>query len=1051
MSSKLVHLHRHGEFSLLDGVGTAEHYAKRAAELGQSALALTDHGSLAGALYHVNACEQHGIKPIIGAEMYFTIDALTHDKDHKRFHLVLLAKDEEGFRNLMRLSSLSWLPENFYYKPCIDWRLLRQYSEGLIASTSCMSGIVPKSIVTGDFKGARTYLNTMQDIFGDDLYMEIHPHDDNGQRKVNLELMAMADEKGIPLVAAVDAHYPFKEWFATQDILVMIQTGQSNKSREEREDAAKDIFKFSGNTYWLMDEQELCEQFFNFHPEIQKERINEFIANTSEIAERISHFSIDKSPKIPKATQSPLAAERLLRKWCQEGLERIGKVGESEYQSRIEEELAVMRKLGVLDYFVIVADMVRWAKEQGIRVGPGRGSAAGSLVNYLCRITSIDPIGYGLLFERFLNDYRTELPDIDIDFQDDRRDEVKQYLHDKYGEDYVVNVASFQSFKPKAAIQEVSRVLNIPNNEVRKATDPIPSLIFEENIESLAESIPALKSFLEKYPQVRTHALRLEGQISRQSQHPAAVIITDRPAIDVIPMMQAKDGGMVTQWSERANAQLISPYGFLKIDCLSTDALTMQQIALEKIRERTGEVIDFEDVKQFPVNESPYKSDPKVIANFADGYNRGVFQFASNSIVGLLKHVKPENLDHVIATNALHRPGTLVNGVAFEYGDRKNGKTFWRLPHPSVEEYIGPTFGFMVYQEQVMQIFRALALNATGADVGQFLKVVAKGVARDLDGKRRLQTYYDQFAAGCEEKGIPRQAYDEIWQQILQMTTYSFNKSHSAGYSLQAYQDKWLKTYYPLEFYSSLLTINMRSSADSQLKVMRTIREANTVGVKILPPDINTSDVGFTIDGNSIRFGLQAIKFIGREAVLEIQDKRPFESYEDFFEKVEKKKINKRAKKALYAAGAFESLHNRNNTSLDEEAQRIDVGMSVEDQAIAEKELMGFSVSVSGETEKMNAILADYVTDLNEGEVQVGGEVIGIREITDKKNKKMAFANLSYNTEEYAVTFFSDTYEASRHLLTEGNYILVAGKYDPEYQSTVAHRAIGVAQLAAEG
>lgn len=1045
--SNLVHLHRHSEFSLLDGVGTAEHYAQRAADLNQSALALTDHGSLAGALYHVNACEKVGIKPIIGAEMYFTRDAKDHDKGQKRFHLVLLAKNPEGFRNLMRLSSISWQPENFYYQPCIDWGLLKQYSEGLIASTSCMSGLVPKSIVKGDWEMATLGLNTMQDIFGDDLYIEIQPHDDPGQRKVNLELIDIANKKGIPLVGTTDAHYPYKEWYSTQDILVMIQTGQSNKSREAREDAAKDIFKFSGNTYWLMDEQELCEQFLNFHPEIPSELVNELISNSGKIAERITHFSIDKSPKIPKATRSPLEAERTLRGWCREGLERIGKTDDQEYLDRIDEEISIMRELKVLDYFVIVADMVRWAKDQGIRVGPGRGSAAGSLVNYLCRITAVDPIGYGLLFERFLNTYRTELPDIDIDFQDDRRDEVKQYLHDKYGDEYVVNVSSFQSFKPKAAIQEVSRVLNIPNNEVRKATSVIPDQIFDETLETLEAAYPTLKNFLDKYPQVKLHATRLEGQISRQSQHPAAVIITDRPAIDVIPMMRAKDGGMVTQWSERANAQLISPYGFLKIDCLSTDALTMQHLALEKIKERTGEVIDFEDVERFPVIESPYKSDPKVIANFTDGHNTGVFQFASNSIVGLLKHIKPTNLEHVIATNALHRPGTLVNGVAFEYGDRKNGETYWKLPHNSIEPFVGTTFGFMVYQEQVMQIFRALALDATDADVADFLKVVAKGIARDLGGKKKLQAYYDQFAAGCDEKKIPRRAYDEIWQQILQMTTYSFNKAHATGYSMQAYQDKWLKTYYPLEFYSSLLTVNMRSSGDSQKKIIKAIREANAVGVKILPPDINTSDEGFTIDGNAIRFGLQAIKFIGREAVEEIKDKRPFESYEDFYSKVEKKKLNKRAKKMLVEAGAFDELGGREHWILDDEAMVIEGSIDAAERATTEKQLMGFSVSGSGNEEKYLKVLSEYVTDELEGDVQIGGEIVGMREITDKNSKKMAFVNLSYNTVEHDVTFFSDAYEAARHLLTEGNYILIAGHYDKEYKSTVAHNAIGVAQL----
>lgn len=1051
----LVHLHRHSEFSLLDGVGTADHYAKRASELSQPALALTDHGSLAGALYHVNACEKYGVKPIIGMEAYFTLNALKHDKEHKRFHLVLLAKNEEGFRNLMRLSSLSWTPENFYYKPCIDWRLLREYSTGLIGSTSCLSGIVPRAILAGDEEGARRYLNTMQDIFGDDLYLELHPHDEDGQRKVNSELIRLHNEKGIPIVAATDAHFPYKEWFNTQDILVMIQSGQSNKSREQKEAEQQEIFRFSGNTYWLMSEDELREQFNNFHPEITNEQIDILISNTSEISDRCEHYNIDKSPKIPKATKSPLEAERIIRAWCREGLERIGKENDEIYRDRLEEELSVMRKLRVFDYFVIVADMVRWAKDQGIRVGPGRGSAAGSLVNYLVRITAVDPIGYGLLFERFLNEYRTELPDIDIDFQDDRRDEVKQYLHEKWGEDYVVNIAAFQSFGLRSSILDVARVLNIPLGKVRRATDRIPKVTFGETLESMEEQIPELRKLFEEYPEVKLHATRLQGQIKQQSQHAAAVIITDRPAIDVIPMMRAKDGGMVTQWSERANAQLISPYGFLKIDCLSTDGLTMQQNIINKIYERTGKIIDFEDSKQFPVVESPFNIESDVVESFADGYNLGVFQFAGRGIIGLLKQIKPENLEHVIAANALFRPGTLSNGVAFDYAHRKNGEQYWTIPHESVEKYLSTTYGFMIFQEQVMQIFRALALDASGADTGQFLKVVAKGIARDLDGKRRLQAYYDQFAAGCEEKKISKIVYDEIWSQILAMTTYAFNKSHSTGYGLQAYQDKWLKKHYPLEFYSSLLTVEMNSNSDPQKKVMKVIREANTLGVKILPPDINSSDIGFTIDGNSIRFGLQAIKFVGQAAVEEIKEKRPFESWEDFYAKVEKKKLNKRVKEALVFSGAFDSLGGREKWDLYEGNLVGAYPMSDEQKSIYEKEYMGYSVTSVSDANKYNKLLADYITPQEEleetsGLVQIGGEITNIKEIKDKNDNPMAFVDFVFDMNDYAVTFFKDEYEDYRHILTEGNIVLVSGEYDPERETTIADRAISVAQLEAE-
>lgn len=1055
--SQLVHLHRHSEFSLLDGVGTADHYAKRASELNQPALALTDHGSLAGVLYHVEACEQYGIKPIIGMEAYFTWDALKHDKEHKRFHLVLLAKNETGFKNLMRLSSLSWMPENFYYKPCIDWRLLREYSEGLLASTSCLSGIIPRAIMAGDDEGARHYINTMQDIFGDDFYFELHPHDEDGQRKVNRELIRISNDKSIPVVAATDAHFPFKEWYDTQDVLVMIQTGQSNKSRQQKEEEQQESFRFSGNTYWLMDDKELYSQFRSFHPEIDSALVHQMIDNTSTIADRCEHYSIDKSPKIPKATKSPLEAEKILREWIDEGLERIDKTTDNQYIARIEQELSVIRSLKVLDYFVIVADMVRWAKKQGIRVGPGRGSAAGSLVNYLIGITSVDPIGYGLLFERFLNEHRTELPDIDIDFQHDRRDEVKEYLHERWGEDHTVNVASFQSFGLKSAVLDVARVLNIPIAQTRRATDLIPKISFGETLESMEEQIPALKKYFKDYPEVRLHAMRLQGQMKGQSQHAAAVIITNVPAVDVIPMMRAKDGSMVTQWSERANAQLISPYGFLKIDCLSTDGLTMQQNIINKIKERTGKVIDFEDPKQFPVLESPYEIDLDVIESFADGYNLGVFQFAGRGIIGLLKQIKPQNLEHVIAANALYRPGTLGNGVAFDYAHRKNGEQYWTIPHESVDEYLSTTFGFMIFQEQVMQIFHALALDASGADTAQFLKVVAKGVARDLDGKRRLQTYYDQFAAGCKEKGMKKSSYDEIWSQILAMTTYAFNKSHSTGYALQAYQDKWLKKYYPLEFYSSLLTVEMSSNAESQKKVMRAIREANSIGVKILPPDINSSDVGFTIDGNNIRFGLQAIKFVGQAAVDEIKTKRPFESWEDFYAKVEKKKLNKRVKEALVNSGAFDSLGGRSHWNLDETGNlRRAESMSEEQKTLYEKEYMGFSISSPEDTQRYNNILVDYVTPQDELEenaqkmVQIGGEIINVKVIKDKNSREMAFVDFTYDINDYAATFFSDTYDDYRHMLTEGNYILVSGEYDKERETTIVDRAISLAQLEAE-
>ena len=443
----LVHLHRHGDFSLLDGIGRDEVYAGRAAELGQSALALTDHGSLAGVLYHAEACHKVGIKPIVGMEAYFRPD-IEKDREERNtygyFHLVLLAKNAEGFKNLMRLTNASYTDKYFYQKPNVDWALLRAYNEGIIASSSCISGYLPKLLIQEDIAGAERTLRVFQDIFGEDFYLETQPHDIDEQRLVNLELIKLARSTGIPVVAAVDAHYPFKGWGDTQDISLMISTNSSVKKREEDREKGKNVMEFTGDTFWLMSEDELEEQFEKYHPEIPGYFVKEMIKVSEHFAEKCEDFNYDKSPKVPKATKTAGEAERILREWCDEGLKRINRENNSQYSERMERELGVIRKLGVSDYFVIVGDMVRWAKSQGIRVGAGRGSAAGSLVNYLIGITAIDPIGYDLLFERFLNEYRTELPDIDIDFQDDRRDEVKDYLKSKWGEEYVVDIGAFQ-------------------------------------------------------------------------------------------------------------------------------------------------------------------------------------------------------------------------------------------------------------------------------------------------------------------------------------------------------------------------------------------------------------------------------------------------------------------------------------------------------------------------------------------------------------------------------------------------------------------------------
>jgi DNA polymerase-3 subunit alpha len=1047
-----VHLHRHSEWSLGDGTGTAEQYAEQAVELGQPALAITDHGSLAGTLYHMQACEKAGIKPLLGMEAYYRPD-VSKDREEKKqygyYHLVLLAKNEIGWKNLMKLSSQSHDDAHFYQKPSVDWSLLKAHSEGLIATSSCLAGYIPQALLNSDYDAVEQHLIDMRGLFGDRYYIEIQPHDLADQITVNSRLADLANAKGIPMVATADVHAPFKDWTETQKLRVLI--GQNKTIAQQSVDA--DGKEYGGiPTTYLMSADELRDSFAA-QKALMPGEVEKAIECSLEIADRCEHIVIDKTPKIPKATSSLMEAEVILRKWCEEGLERTGKKHNDLYRDRVDHELKVMRKLKMFDYFIIMGDAIRWAKSEEplpsvklldphakkkpIRVGPGRGSAGGSLVCYLSRITAMDPIGYNLLFERFLNEYRTEIPDVDIDLQHDRRHEVITYLIEKWGPDYVIDVAAFQSFGLKAAVQDVARVLGISYPETKKATDVIPKITYGESLESMEQQYPVLHAYFEKHPDVATHAKRLQGQIKGSSKHPAAVIITNVPAEEVIPLMRSKDGSVVTQWSERANAQLLSPYGFLKYDFLVTDALTSQAQSIELIRERHGKLIDFEDAKQFSVVESPENSEREVIETFAHGRNLGVFQFASRGISGLLKEIKPDSLDHIIAANALYRPGTLSNGMAFEYAERKNGK-HWDLPHEAVEPFLAKTFGIMVFQEQVMQMYRALGKDVESSESAVFLKVVAKGIARDVKGKEKLKPYYSKFAAGCKEKGIPKSAYDELWQQILQMTTYAFNRSHSGGYALQAYFDAWLKFHYPLEFYAPLLSTE-------EDKTPQIIRESRAYGLKILPPDINQSNAEFTVDGNAIRFGLLAVKGVAWAGLQEIQTKRPFQSYEDFDARIDKRRCNKTAKAALLEAGAFDTLGGRSDWLM-------------KDKTDAEKKHLGIALSSADDVVKHKKLLAEYITppdkyhvfsELNET-VNVGGEIIKLTDHKTKKGDPYTRVDVEFDGDETSVVFWKETYGKYRHMLAEGGAVLIAGHYDVEYENVSATACITAEQLAME-
>jgi len=884
------------------------------------------------------------------------------------------------------------------------------------------------------------YLRVYRDIFGDDFYIEIQPHDIDDQRQANISLLNVAMSHGIAVVAAGDVHYPHKDWHDTQDVLVMISTKQTKTKRELEDLEGKGYMKFTGESFYLTTDKEIASMFSEHHPSIPADTVRAAINNTKTIADRCEHFTISKAPKIPRATKSTLEAERILRKWCQEGLVRIGKTDDPVYLERIETELGVMRRLGVLDYFVIVTDMVRWAKKEGIRVGAGRGSAAGSLVNYLNQVTCLDPIGYGLLFERFLNEYRTELPDIDIDFQKDRRDEVRDYLASKWGKDHVVDVASFTTFGLKAVIQDVCRALSIPFEKARKATNAIPEKTWGEDLESLEGLVLQLAELFEEYPDVKRHSIRLQGQAKNQSRHAAAVILTNQPAQNLIPTMRAKDGGVVTQWTERANGQIISTYGFLKIDMLSTDGLRIQQKCLDLI----DEDIDFESTEQFPFIANPDLTEPDIIEAFGEGTNLGIFQMSSPIMKNLLKEIKPDSMNNLIAANALIRPGAARK----EFAQRKNGKT-WKLPSESVGKYLNETYGIVTYQEQIMSIVKELGEDITSEDSAVLLKIVAKGIARDIDTVKKLNNYKERFSKGCLSKGMTKTEANKIWKELTAASAeYSFNKSHAAGYAVQAYQDMWLKKRYPLQYYTALLSVETT-------KIPQIIKEAKAKGIEILPPDINISDRGFTIDGDRIRIGLVAIKGLGDATTREILSYRPFKSYEDMVTRMPTNKMTKARKEVLLGSGAFDCWGGRSKWILNQDASaKISGSWNEDEKAKAESELLGLVLSKESDIEKYRSIIqeriveAEKLENLDDQEVLVGGEIVSVKEYKTRNGDTMAFVNLEFDHNEYSLTLWPRFYDDHYSMVREGNIVLVIGDWQKGRQATVVKQLTTAASLA---
>jgi DNA polymerase-3 subunit alpha len=1036
-----INLHGHSAYSFLDGLGTPEQRAQRAVEINQPALAISDHGVLAGIPDHIRACQKYNLKPIVGIETYFKEDRSLKDKEHgDTFHLLLIAQNEEGWRNLLKLSSEAHI-SGFYKKPCVDWELLEKYNKSVICSSACVGGYLPQLILKRESHKVADCIEKHLEIFGDRYYFELMPHDSYEQREVNIALVNLSRKYGdVPLLATNDSHYTIPEWSKTQRVATMMSVKTSFKKREEEREkrlkAGKDENEYlylEGDTFHMMNGGNLLEAFEKYHSDLPRPIVDTAIYNSYKIAQqRTEAFDLDSSDKLPKlypgktewhdGEVSLSESFNRLQQMCDYRLQKLEKAHDTEYIDRLRYELKVINTQGVSDYILLVAEMVQAAKEKGIRVSSGRGSAAGSLVCYTAGITAIDPIAHDLLFERFMNPDRKGMPDIDIDFQSDRRHEVKEWLADRIGHDKVADIAAISTFKSRSSIKEVCRVFDVPfveSNNFTKTVDDKVSLTDQEDA-------PEIQQFIKKYPEIWHHAKIVENSPRLVSTHAAGVVVSDRPITDYMPLMKGKEG-LVTSWTDRADYQVITDIlKCLKIDVLSTDGLTKQHRAIELIKERQGIDIDLDALS---VATNPDDADDRILSLYRRGLTLGLWQFSPRGITNFLKRIKSDRFQDLVAANALYRPGPLEGGDAFEYADRKRGKRFgyW---HPSVEPYLEDTYGILAYQEQMMKIVSGLG-NFTSGEADDMRKATSKLYRMGTEkAKEYMRDYENKFLDGCTEKGISMDMAQNIWNKILAFGGYSFNRAHSTSYSYQSYQDGYLKVNYPLEFYAALLSIEDERFGDI-------IREAKEVGIDVLPPDVNESDTEFTITDQLLRYGLVTINHVGRQVCTEIIKHRPYANIHEFHDKTSSSIINIRVYEYLWKGGAFDSIATQGDllevfpTELDRFPERE----STENKRKYESEALGIALSGLGDSSSYKHLIEDRVNTTeefdrmpNKHDIMIGGEITDVNVITTKKGAKMAFSEVIFGSDSWELTVFPQQFAKYEDIIKPGNVILAKGK-----------------------
>ena len=1052
-----THLHVHTEYSLLDGSNKIQEYVNRVRELGMDSAAITDHGVMYGVIDFYRAARAAGINPILGCEVYVApgsrFDREIGSGDDRYYHLVLLAENNQGYANLMKIVSKSFV-EGFYYKPRMDLQLLEKYHEGLIALSACLAGEVARFLTRGMYEDAKAAALRYQDIFGKgNFFLELQDHGIPEQQNVNQQLLKMHRETGIELVATNDVHYTLAEDAQPHDVLLCLQTGKK-LSDENR-------MRYDGGQYYVKSPEEM-ERLFPY--------ATEALENTHKIAERCHveiEFGVTKLPKfdVPEGYTS----WEYLNELCFKGLEERYQPVTEELKERLNYELSTIKNMGYVDYFLIVWDFIRYARDHDIMVGPGRGSAAGSLVAYTLGITQLDPIRYDLLFERFLNPERVSMPDIDVDFCFERRQEVIDYVRRKYGDDCVVQIVTFGTLAARGVIRDVGRVMDLPYAQV----DTIAKMIPQElniTIDKALKMNPELKKTYEDQPEIHDlidTARRLEGLPRHTSMHAAGVVISQKDVSEYVPLSRAQDGSIVTQFTMTTLEEL----GLLKMDFLGLRTLTVIQNAVHLIEQDTGVHLDMQQIDY---------NDKKVLDSLGTGRSDGVFQLESAGMKNFMKELKPQSLEDVIAGISLYRPGPM--DFIPQYIRGKNHPDTIQYDCPQLEPILKPTYGCIVYQEQVMQIVRNLAGYTLGrSDLVR--RAMSKKKAAVMEKERQNFVYGNEAEGvpGCIANGISEQVANKIYDEMIDFAKYAFNKSHAAAYAVVSYQTAFLKYYYPVEFMAALMT----SVIEMPNKVAEYIQVCRQMGISILPPDVNCGIYGFSVDHGAIRYGLSAIKSVGRPVINALVEEREkngtYRSLKDFIERLTGI-VNKRAIENFIKAGALDCLEGNRRQKMNVYGQIVDsiaqekknsfagqmslfdlvsdedkkdfeirmpnVGEYDKEMVLAfEKEVLGIYLSghpLEGYRGIMDKMISAKTTDFQPDEesgipkVYDGQKVIIGGMITERtikytrNNKVMAFLTVEDLVGTVEVVVFPRDYEKWQTLITDDARVFIQGRVNAE-------------------